>query len=69
MVNWIWGEATLSIAAKIIGVLFLAGAVFHISRMVRPFTFVIGPYQVPPWLSLPFAVGEACGGLMLLFLV
>jgi hypothetical protein len=56
----------MGIAAKIIGVLFLAGAVFHIVRMVRPFTFIIGPYHVPPWLSLPFVVGEAWGGLILL---
>ena len=59
----------LSIAAKIVGVLMLLGAAAHVLRMVRPFAFVVGPYNIPPLGSLPFAVAEACGGLMLLFTV
>jgi hypothetical protein len=59
----------LSVVAKVVGFLLLAGAAAHIYRMCRPFPFIVGRYDIPRWYSLPFAVAEACGGLMLLFMV
>ena len=59
----------MPIVAKIVGVLLLAGAATHVLRMIRPFAFIVGPYDIPPWVSLPFALAEASGGLLLLFMV
>ena len=58
----------LVVVAKIVGLLLLAGAAAHIYRMCRPFDFIVGKYSIPRWYSLPFAVAEGCGGLLLLFM-
>ncbi|MBI1816360.1 MAG: hypothetical protein HYR72_15390 [Deltaproteobacteria bacterium] len=55
-----------SILSMIVGVLLLLGAATHVYRMWRPFAFIIGSYAVPRWYSLPFAVGEAYAGVLLL---
>jgi len=58
----------LNIGAKVVGLLLLLGAATHIFRVCRPFAFIVGRYHIPRWYSLPFAVAEAYGGLMLLFM-